>query len=584
MRWPAWIVGMVLALWAVTWLAASPLLKWQAQKIATEKLARPVRIGAVDFRPWSLALTLRNVTVGGAIPADPPQLTIKRLYVRLAPESVLRLAPVLDAIEIDEPALRLRHLGGGHYDADDVIGRIFNAPKSLPNARPARFALYDIAVRGGRITFIDTPVRRTHEVRDLNLRLPFISNLPSQRAVDVTPQLAFTVDGSRFDSGAQTLPFDASRRTEALLRVRHFDLAPYLVYQPASLPVRVTAGVLDADLRLSFTQMPRPTLKVTGSASLSGAKVNDPAGTAALEVDRLAVQASDVRPLERLVHLTNVELTAPHLLASRNVQGRINWIPAPKTTARTPHPAQAARKPDAAAWRVAVDRVAITRGDVQWRDALPVSVASHPAPAVVHITPLALEARNVTWPVRQPATFSGQLALADVGTDMDAGMGVNAPPRQNHVTSATSKKSTVATANAVSAPSLAFQGQAQMSSINVSVQAHGLPLRLAQPYLKEILKPDLVGSVNADADLTWAAPAANGTGPAGNSPGLTLNASKLTLDQLALLGDSHGPRAARRHQRAGRSDKLLPGTLASIGTLTVEGAKINLPNRAVASD
>ena len=47
----AWTIGAVLALWALAWLAVPPLLKHQAQKIATEKLGRTVTVGAVDFQP-----------------------------------------------------------------------------------------------------------------------------------------------------------------------------------------------------------------------------------------------------------------------------------------------------------------------------------------------------------------------------------------------------------------------------------------------------------------------------------------------------------------------------------------------------
>src|SRR5262252_1504766 len=58
-------VACVLALWVVLWLAMPPLLKWQGQQRLTEKLGRPVTIGSVDFRPWSLEVALRDLTIGG---------------------------------------------------------------------------------------------------------------------------------------------------------------------------------------------------------------------------------------------------------------------------------------------------------------------------------------------------------------------------------------------------------------------------------------------------------------------------------------------------------------------------------------
>jgi len=82
-------------------------LKRQAQKIASEQLGRAVTIGEVDFKPWTLELTLRNLAVAGAAGA-PPQLQIQRAYVDADIESLFRLAPVMDAIQVDAPVVRLR--------------------------------------------------------------------------------------------------------------------------------------------------------------------------------------------------------------------------------------------------------------------------------------------------------------------------------------------------------------------------------------------------------------------------------------------------------------------------------------------
>ena len=570
----AWTAAVVAALVVALWLGAPPLIQWQGQKIASEKLGRPVRIGAVQCAPWALALTLHDVSVAGAAPGDPPQLAFKRLRASLALESIARLAPVVRAVELDEPALRLRHLGNGRYDVDDVLARLTSGPKPPPDAKPARFAVYNIAVQGGSITFIDDPVQRTHEVRDLRLALPFISNLPSRLKTNVTPQLAFTLDGSRFDSSAQTLPFDDSLHTQAQLRLERLDLTPYLAYQPASLPLRLTAGALDADLRLTFEQTPAPSLQITGAVNLSGVKVSDAAGQQALAFERLAVQASDVRPLERVVRLASVELSAPHVLASRDAQGRINWIPAAapaQAAASAPKKAPAQPAEADGDWRVRVERLNIAQGDLQWRDARPAPGAAETSgPAAVHVAPFTFEAKNLNWPANEAATFSGQLTLADA----PAPKPVAAPA-----------------ADAASAPSIAFAGQAQMTAAKAHVQARGLPLQLARPYLAAVLKPTLAGRVDAEADLAWHAAASEKNGA--DAPGLTVDIGKLAFSRLALLGDTADAPAAnttprraapRGRQQARNLPELPPGTLASVDALTLEGAKLNLSGQSLAVD
>ena len=59
----AWLVAALLVLWALAWLAVPPLLKSQAQKMASEKLGRLVTIGAINFKPWSLELTVSDLAI-----------------------------------------------------------------------------------------------------------------------------------------------------------------------------------------------------------------------------------------------------------------------------------------------------------------------------------------------------------------------------------------------------------------------------------------------------------------------------------------------------------------------------------------
>ena len=122
----AWLLAALLVLWALAWLAVPPLLKYQAQKIASDKLGRLVTIGAINFKPWSLELTVSDLAIAklASAPADAPQIKIKRIYIDAEMQSLLRLAPVADAIQIDEPVLSLTHLGDGRFDIDDIIERL----------------------------------------------------------------------------------------------------------------------------------------------------------------------------------------------------------------------------------------------------------------------------------------------------------------------------------------------------------------------------------------------------------------------------------------------------------------------------
>ena len=589
-------VAGLLGLWALGWLAVPPLLKWQGEKIASGQLGRAVRIGAVDFKPWTLELTLNDVAVGGAAGA-PDQLSVKRIYANAALQSLFRLAPVVDAIQVEAPALRLTHLGDGHYDIDDILAKLAARPQPAEATEPARFALYNIDLSGGRIDFDDRAVKRQHEVRDLRLTLPFLSNLPSERQIKVQPQLAFVANGSAFDSRAEALPFADSRQTDAAFRLTQLDLKPYLGYWPASLPIKLQSAVVDADLRLDFEQTPKPSLRLSGALAVSGLKSVDGQGADALAFDALKVQLAEVRLLQRKVHVSSVELHGPQLALRRLKDGQFNLLVVPggadatKSEATGASPTSAGGISDAAsaprptasaaapAWQVAIDKLALHGGTLDFVDDT-TAVDGAPA-AVVRLNEVELTAARMGLPFAQPLSFNGSAAL--VGTEgltpaiPDAAAPRAAAPRRARKNAATEAAAPQAPASATrsAVPSIEFQGTAAARGVEVNARVAGLPLALAAPYLAPHLVPQLTGDLDAHVGLQWAPPQAQGL-----PPELKVAAESLTLRQL-MLADAPTPAAsAAPPPRPARGVKH-SGPLVSIGQIDVAELLVDLRSRAV---
>ena len=551
------LVGL-LALWALAWLALPPLLKWQGEKIASAELGRPVHIGAVVVRPWSLQLALHDLRIDAA-PGAPPLLSVARLWADAELQSVFRLAPVIDALRIESPALHLTHLGEGRYDIDDLLARLAARPAAPEPAALPRFALYNIELTDGRIDFDDRAAGRQHQVRQLRLALPFLSSLPAARQIKVEPQLAFVVNGSAFDSRAQALPFDASRQTEASLQLKSFDLQPYLAYLPAALPLRLQAATLDANLRAAFAQAGAPTLSVSGNLALRGLKAVDAQGAERLAFDALELELDELRPLERRLALRSVELRGPRLALHRRANGQLDLLAqgAPDATdsiAAGAHPAGSEGPSDPASgsapagpagaadgWRLAIGRLALQGGALDFSDA---STSAHGAPAArLQLQRLELAARELAWPPDQPLHWEGTAQLTGAP---DAGQG---------------------------AATLAFEGQATRRQAELQARIDGLPLALGAPYLAGVLKPRLDGQLAARLALHWAAPE-----QAGAPAQLTLSAEQVTLSQLALTDPDAAPAPAR-----GRRRSALPDDARLVAAEGIELQRLHLdwPARAV---
>jgi uncharacterized protein involved in outer membrane biogenesis len=550
-RWLGMAMGTVLFLWVIGWLAVPPLLKSQAQTRLSELLGRQVTVGGVSFKPWSLELEVKDFAVAQAgATGQPPQLVIKRFYVDIEAQSLFRLAPVVDALQLEAPQLRLKHLGGGHYDVDDVLQRLNQGPAES-DAKPLRFALYNLILSQGEVIFDDSPKGKVHKLGDLTLKLPFLSNLDSKREIQTQPQLAFELNGSKFDSNAQSTPFTDNRKTQARINIPSLNLAPYLDYMPADLPVRLRSGVLHADLTVAFEQTTEAHVGLSGRLSATQVKLISGSGEALpagelLSFDALNLQLKDTRPLARQINLESIELVKPELHLARDKSGLLNWqaLGKPvkadaKAEAKAEAKADVPITPEKAAsiadntrstgqkdskpspWVVSVASIKLQDGLVHWAD------SAQPKPAQLDLSALNLSVNALHWPFERPATFEG-------GTLLDKA-------------------------------SLNFSGNATDVQATVNAKLADLPLSAGAAYLAQHLKPHLDGMLNAELGLTWQAERGSDAPMA-----LALQIPSLSLDTLVLTQAASGKGAPPRK-----------ATLASIKRIQLAQVAVDVPRQTL---
>lgn len=531
-RWLRWLAIASLALlglWLLLWALVPVVVKGQIESQASARLGRPVSVGRVEFVPWSLQLTLVDLAVARArqepsSPQEPgdvaslPQVQIARIHINASLQSLWRLGPVLDGVEVDAPVLRLSRDASGRLDVQDVLERLSEPGEP---SRPLSFALYNIAVRNGRAELWDQGPQRRHVLEQLQLQLPFISNLASQREVRVTPHLAFVLNGSPFESSAQSTPFTDLRQTEIALRWQGMDLAPYLGYIPAAVPVHPHAGVLDADLRIAFEQHEQPVLRISGHIGLADAELRDRVGQPLLRFKRLAVALDNLQPLQSVVQLRSVHLQSPEWFAARDARGRINWLALHPQDGATPAGSNAAPAPG---WQVALAQLEMDQATVHWSDA--------ETGAALQARQLSLQAHGIQWPLHEPLHFSASTQLQAAG------------------------KEHAATAQ------LQLRGSMTLEQGKVAVALHQLPLQLAAPYLSRQLKPQLTGLLRADAGFAW------------NGAAMVAHVAELMVEQASLKDPAAPLDAARLQLSQAQID--LGRRRVSIGRIALQKPRISV--------
>lgn len=492
-RWALGIVVALLLLAGLAWAAVPPLLKWQLQKQGTEFLGREVRVGEVRFAPFTLTLAIEQLSIGpapGAEPAD-PLLQVGRIVVDADARSLLRLAPVVEALEIDTPRLRLARTAAGRYDVDDLIARVSALAAQPSTGEPARFALFNLRLHGGEVTFDDRPVQQVHRVRDLRIDVPFLSNLPDDVQIVVEPRLAFELDGSVFDSSGRTTPFAEGRRSSLQLKFDRLELRPAWAYLPDALPVRPDGGLLSAGLTLDFEQHQDtgPVVALKGEVDVADLTIAEPGGPQLAGWQRLHLKIADVRPLQRRLAFEALQVEGARLKVERDAGGRLNVQRLAEAFAAGAGDAGAASaSPPAAAqdWQLRLDRLDVDGAEVAFTD-------STTAPAAeMRLAPATLKLTDLRWPVEGGA-----------GVQLDA---------------------TIVAAGH-SAGTLHAEGQASDREAKIAWRVQGVDVAAARPYLAALLRPRVDGRIDAEGEVDWAA---------GDSPRLQVALARAAVADLRL--------------------------------------------------
>lgn len=495
-RWVAAAAALLVGVLVALRLALPGYVHDKLQQETSAWLGRDVTVARVELSVIDRSLTLHDLRIAAA-PADSaagPQLQVARLYVRGGWRSLLLGAPVVHALELDAPRLRLARVGEGRFDIDDVLARLRAAP-AAPAAEPTRFALYNLQLRDGELRLTDRPLGQSHTVSGLQVALPFLSNLPEDVQVTVEPRLAFRYGDTAVDLHGSTYPFSADRRTELALAVDRFDLARLLPYLPTTLPLRPSAGALTAQLTLQFAQAAQtpqaaraaPEFKVRGELELDALVMQAATATPRLNLERLTLPLLDVQPLQRRVHLGDVRVQGLQLALARDRQGRLVGLDGVLATDPAAAAAPQAASAPAPAWDLRAQQFDLSQATVTFSDLALAPVERW------SLADLSLRVQTPQWPAPGMVPVQAQARLLRESSE---------------------------------AARLSLSGQAGPAQAALDARVEGVQLAAASAYLRPWLRPRLQGQADAQLRLDWAD---------GEQPRLRIALPEAEVSQLRLL-------------------------------------------------
>jgi hypothetical protein len=327
------IVGFILLLFALAAWQVPELTRRALTRDVAAMLGRDVQVGRITFNPFTLTLRARDVSVaqpGGA----QPLFSLAEADVSASWRSLFWFAPVVDSLVLRQPRLALVRDGRDHFNFSDVQRKIAElssdspAPAEQKDERLPRFSLNNMRLENGSVTLDDKVTGRQQVIDEIALGVPFVSTFGYAADVDVLPSFHARINGSTFDLHGTARPFDVVPTSTLEVVFRGLALEQWADAWGVPLPVTLKRGLLDSDLHVAFEQ-PKdatPKLRITGGISVRDLDLREGSDDSLMAWQALNLRGVEALPLERRVHVGEVELLDPRIQTRRYADQRFNWI------------------------------------------------------------------------------------------------------------------------------------------------------------------------------------------------------------------------------------------------------------------
>jgi len=520
------ILALVAAFGAIGYFAIPLAARWGLETIAARELGRTVRVESIGGNPYTLRVTLRGLVVDGASGETEPLLSVREANIDASIETLLRRAPVLDALSVDGLVANIVRLGPQRFNFSDIVERLQARPKT--SDEPARFALNNIEVSNGTVKLDDRVTGGRHAATEILLGIPFISNLPSHAEITVQPAFAARLDGTPVEVKGETRPFHETLESSIDLKLAGLDIPRYLSFSPVPLNFRVPRGKLDTNLRVVFRRAvpargdaPEQQARtiVSGTVAVNEFALAAPAGADAaplIDWRSLRIAIDELELLQRYAMIADIALDAPNVTLVRGPDGSINWVgfasqPVQPSSTRPAKPE--AEQPAATPFAVTLKHAAVSGGRISLLDELAGGFRQD-------VTNLRAEASGLT----NTSPQRGRVALA---------------------------------ADIVNNGSVSLDGEAGLAPLagQLKYAARDVRLVVAARYLAQLLNGTIDGSSDIDGTLDFAR---------------TADGLRLALRDIAVTGKAikvRGPAAG--------------GAALDIAALSIAGGELDLAGRSV---
>jgi uncharacterized protein involved in outer membrane biogenesis len=347
-----------------------PILKSILTKKLSENLHRQVTIKQIKINPYALSVTVRELMITDRGSSE-TFVSCEEIFLNLQSLSALRMALILKEIRLTKPFIKITRHQDMSYNFSDLIEKKEPKPPEKEKPTPLRFSLNNIKIENGSIDFFDEPKQTKHTIRELNIGVPFLSNILSYVQIYVQPEFSAKINGTPYSIQGKTKPFADSLETSLDINIKDLDIPYYLAYFPMKMNFKIVSTFLDTQTKISFIEIKgkKPSLIVVGNVSLKKIAVDDQQNKPLLRLPLFEISIAESELLSKVVHLAKVSIQSPELEIRRDGKGTLNvlsLLPETKETKPTPK-----KEGESTPLSIDVDEVELAGGKISFSDLTP---------------------------------------------------------------------------------------------------------------------------------------------------------------------------------------------------------------------
>jgi uncharacterized protein involved in outer membrane biogenesis len=376
--------------------AVPPLLKHILIKNLSAEMNRDVSIEKIKVNPYDLTISVRNIAVKDKGTAE-VFISLEELFANIQAVSIFKRAIVVSEVRLTKPFIRVIRDEDGSYNFSDLLQKTSrDSTPSEQNSKPVQFSINNISIVNGSADFLDAPKEVFHEVTDLTLAVPFVSNIKYHVETFVQPRFSALVNGDLFTIEGKTKPFTDSLETELNINIKDLDLADYLGYVPTRRHFNLLSGAMDLVAKISYIQYAEknPSLELTGAVTIKDINLADEKKNPLLKVAGVDFDIASLKPLEDVIHLSRMNVQSPDVTMRRKKDHTIDIVTLSTLLFKAAEQTQAVQKAEqfieSKPMSLLIDTWRVTDGTMRLLDYIPSE------PVTIEIKNAEMEARNVS--------------------------------------------------------------------------------------------------------------------------------------------------------------------------------------------